>query len=175
MSNLVTRWKSLKVGLASDLSKFYPSFKLRTEDWNLQFLWMVSSLMQGEEPELFCVTSLIFGVASVAAQSEAAMEKIAELYPDLKIILESRYVDDLAMSVMTVEEARHIMERTTSVLTAYQLLPKGWSISGEQPDPKLAADGIMLVAGLLWDVLSDTFRIKIPKVYFSRKVKGRKT
>ena len=59
-------------------------------------------------------------VASVAAQSEAAMEKIAELYPDLKIILESRYVDDLAMSVMTVEEARHIMERTTSVLTAYQ-------------------------------------------------------
>ena len=169
MSNLVTRWKSLKVGLASDLSKFYPSFKLRTEDWNLQFLWKVPSLMQGEEPELFCVTSLIFGVASVAAQSEAAMEKIAELYPDLKMILESRYVDDLAMSVMTVEEARYIMERTTSVLTAYQLWQKGWSISGEQPDPKIAADGIMLVARLLWDVLSDTFRIKIPKVSFHEK------
>ena len=89
MSNLVTRWKSLKVGLASNLSKFYPSFRLRTEDWSLQFFWMVPSVMQGDEPELFCVTSLIFGVAPVAAQSEAAMEKIAELYPDLKMVLES--------------------------------------------------------------------------------------
>ena len=74
MSNMVTRWKSLKLGLATDLSKFYPSFRLRTEDWSLQFLWMVPSLMQGDEPELYCVTSLIFGVASVAAQSEATME-----------------------------------------------------------------------------------------------------
>ena len=73
---------------------------------------------------------------------------------------------------MTLEEAKRIMKRTTSVLTAYQLWPKGWSISGKVPDPKIAADGIMLVAGLLWDMLSDTFRIKIPKVYFSRKLKG---
>ena len=45
-------------------------------------------------------------------------------------------------------------------------------MSGEAPDTKIAVEGIMLVAGLFWDVLSDTFKIKIPKVYFSQKVKG---
>ena len=39
------------------------------------------------------------------AQSEAAMTKIAERYPDLKEVLESRYVDDLATSVQKVKEA----------------------------------------------------------------------
>ena len=84
------------------------------------------------------------------------------------MVLESRYVDDIAMSVMTLE-AKRILIRTTRILTAYQLWPKGLSISGEAPDPKIAAEGIMLVAGLFWDVLSDTFKIKIPKVYFSGK------
>ena len=64
------------------------------------------------------------------------------------MVLESRYVDDIAMSVMTLEEAKRIMIRTTSVLTAYQLCPKGWSMSGEAPDTKIAVEGIMLVAGL---------------------------
>ena len=125
MGNLVIRWRALSVGIASDLSKFYPSLKLRTEDWNLQFLWMVPSLKVGDEPEMYVVTSLIFGMASVAAQSEAAMAKIAERYPDLKEVLESRYVDDLATSVSKVGQAEDIRNRTTEVLTAYQLIPKG--------------------------------------------------
>ena len=70
-----------------------------------------------DEPELFVVTSLICGVASVAAQSEAAMTKIAERYPDLKEVLESRYVDDLATFVHKVKEAEYIRDRMTEVLT----------------------------------------------------------
>jgi hypothetical protein len=35
MGNLITRWRALNVGIASDLSKFYPSLRLRTEDWSL--------------------------------------------------------------------------------------------------------------------------------------------
>ena len=66
---------------------------------------MIPSLKVGDEPKLYVVTSLIFGVASVAAQSEAAMSKIAERYPDLKEVLEARYVDDLATSVKSVEQA----------------------------------------------------------------------
>ena len=84
VGNLVTRWRALSVGIASDLSKFNPSLKLRTEDWILQFLWMVPSLKVGDEPKLYMVTSLIFGEVSVAAQSEAAMAKMTERYPDLK-------------------------------------------------------------------------------------------
>ena len=62
---------------------------------------------------MYVVTSSIFWVASVAAQSKAAMAKIAERYPDLKEVLESRYVDDLATSVSKVEQAEDIMNRTT--------------------------------------------------------------
>ena len=164
VGNLVTRWRALSVGIASDLSKFYPLLNLRTEDWNLQFQWMVPSLKIGDEPKMYVVTSLIFGVASVAAQSEAAMTKIAERYPDLREVLESRYVDDLATSVSKVEQAEDIRNRTTEVLTAYQLIPKGWSISGQLPDPKIAPGGLMLIAGLMWNDVEDTFSIKIPKV-----------
>ena len=169
---LVTKGRAQEVGVATDLSKFYPSLKLREEDWNLQFLWMIPSLKIGDEPKLYVVTSLIFGVASVAAQSEAAMTKIAERYPDLKEVLEARYVDDLATSVKKVKQAEDIRDRTTKVLTAYQLIPKGWSISGQTPDQKIAPDGLMIIAGLIWSVMEDTFTIKIPSVYFAKKVKG---
>ena len=30
----------------------------------------------------------------------------------------------------------------------------------------------MQIAGLIWNVVEDTFNIKIPKVYFAKKVKG---
>ena len=30
----------------------------------------------------------------------------------------------------------------------------------------------MIIAGLVWNVIEDTFTIKIPKVYFAKKVKG---
>ena len=70
IGNLVTKWRAQDFGVATDLSKFYPSLKLREEDWNLQFLWMIPSLKIGDEPKLYVVTSLIFGVASVAAQSK---------------------------------------------------------------------------------------------------------
>ena len=30
----------------------------------------------------------------------------------------------------------------------------------------------MLIAGLIWNIVEDTFNIKIPKVYFAKKVKG---
>jgi hypothetical protein len=49
---------------------------------------MIPSLQPKEAPELFVVTSLIFGVASVVAQSEAAMKKIAMCYPDIREVLE---------------------------------------------------------------------------------------
>ena len=29
-----------------------------------------------------------------------------------------------------------------------------------------------MVGGLLWDVMKDTIKIKIPKFYFSKKIKG---
>ena len=70
----------------------------------------------------------------------------------------------------TVEEAEYIKSRTT-VLTAYQLIPKGWSISRQTPDPKIAPDGMMMVGGLVWNVMEDTIKIKIPKLYFEKKGK----
>ena len=66
----------------------------------------------------------------MAAQSEAAMTKIAERYPDLKEVLEARYVDDLATSVKKVEQAEYIRDRTTAVLTAYQSHPNQETMRG---------------------------------------------
>ena len=90
------------------------------------------------------------------------MAKIAGRYPDLREVLESRYVDDLATSLSKVEQAEDMRNRTTKVLTAYQLIPKGWSISGQLLDQKIAPGGLMIIAGLVWNVMEDIFTIKIP-------------
>ena len=55
------------------------------------------------------ITTLIYGVKSVAAQSEAGIRKLANFiqakHPDLaEFLLQSRYVDDLGDSRSTLEE-----------------------------------------------------------------------
>ena len=72
--------------------------------------------MKGKIPDmnllrmvLGTITALIYGVKSVAAQSEAGIRKLANFiqakHPDLaEFLLQSRYVDDLGDSRSTLEE-----------------------------------------------------------------------
>ena len=97
---MVLRFMVGGCGFTGDLSQFYNVFKLIEEQWNLQmFLWK-DDLNPANETLVGVIRTLIYGVKSVAAQSEAGVIKLAQYiekeHPDLaEFLINSRYVDDL--------------------------------------------------------------------------------
>ena len=95
--------------MTGDLQQFYNACKLLCEQWNLQrFLWVKDLDPDGEVLEAVMLT-LIYGVSSVSAQSELAMQDLADYIrkenPELAALLVlSRYVDDLQESKSSQEE-----------------------------------------------------------------------
>ena len=63
------------------------------------------------------ITSFIYGVRSVAAQSEAGIQKLCNLIEDTKqnvvfLLRRRRYVDDMAKSLRTKVEREKLMKDT---------------------------------------------------------------
>ena len=61
-----------------DLTQFYNSFKLIEKQWNLQLFLYKKNLDPNEETLIGIIRTLIYGVKSVAAQTEAGVEKLAD-------------------------------------------------------------------------------------------------
>ena len=75
---MVLRFSIGSAALTGDLSQFYNVFKLVEEQWNLQlFLWK-EDLNPANETLVGVIRTLIYGVKSVAAQSEEGMKKLAK-------------------------------------------------------------------------------------------------
>ena len=89
--------------VAGDLSQFYNSLKLEEEFYNPQrFLWR-ENLQDGEDVLEAVITTLIYGVNAVSAQSEEAMKRLAndfkERFPNItKLLLGGRYFEDMGES-----------------------------------------------------------------------------
>ena len=74
---LVLRWLVGPVGVSGDIAQFYNRCKLLSHQWNLQkFVWIKDLNPEGEVVE-GVIRTLIYGVKSVAAQSEFALEQLA--------------------------------------------------------------------------------------------------
>ena len=51
---------------------------------------------------------------------------------------------------------------------------KSWSCSGEEPDPELAEEGQLIsIGGMKWHPSLDLLEVQIPRLHFSRKLRGR--
>ena len=127
---------------AGDLSQFYNSCKLNTDQWNLQrFLWLDNLDPEGEVLE-GVITTLMYGVNSVSAQSEYAMTELAayikEEDPELAMfLLLSRYVDDLLDSKSSSEACIRLSEAADTLFAKVGLTCKGWTHSGTAPPSKI--------------------------------------
>ena len=101
--NLVLNWRIGKFALTGDLAQFYNACKLNPSQWNLQrFLYQPDLNPQAPVVE-GVIKTLIYGVTSVSAQSEAAMMKLGKHIQSEspmveKLISSRRYVDDLGDS-----------------------------------------------------------------------------
>ena len=149
---MVLRFMVGRCGFSGDLSQFYNVFKLIEDQWNLQlFLWK-EDLNPANETLVGVIRTLIYGVKSVAAQSEAGINKLAKYvekkHPELaEFLINSRYVDDLGDSDVTIERCKDLSKKADELFAQVGMTCKDWSFTGESPSEKVSADGRTISIG----------------------------
>ena len=168
-----------KFALTGDLKQFYNACKLGADQWNLQrFLWIDDLDPEGKVLEAV-ITTLIYGVRSVAAQSELALSDLAQLIkkenPQLAVFLIlSRYVDDLQDSKATLEECTGLAKDADELFLKVGLVCKAWTLSGSPPTEVVTKDGVTIgVGGFGWFPEGDVVELKVPKLHFGKSRRGR--
>ena len=87
------------------------------------------------------IRTLIYGVASVSAQTENGMRKLSKLIKDdkpaVKTLIDDRmYVDDAGESKSTKEECLQLAKDADEVFALVGLHCKSWNFSGQDPDER---------------------------------------
>ena len=176
---LVLRWSVGRFAISGDIAQFYNACKLLPQQWNLQrFLWQ-RNLDPCAPLEEGCITTLIYGVKSVAAQSGYALEQLADIVketdPDLYSFLKfCLYVDDLGNSKSSLESCFELAKRADELFSTVNLHCKGWTFSGHDPQENVTKDGLSIgVAGLRWIPKLDAVQVKIPALHFGSRRRGK--
>ena len=176
---MVLRFSVGQVALQGDLRQFYASIKLIKDNWNLQRVLFKLDLDPRSPPVEAVISTLIWGVKCVSAQSEKAVDKLAvsvkEFNPRLaELMTESRFVDDLGDSDSDLEKITKLIEDADAIFAGVGLSCKGWSVSGSDPPADVCEDGgSVSIAGLKWYPRVDCIEIPIPQLHFSKKSRGR--
>ena len=176
---VMVRFRVGEFAITGDLQQFYNACKLSAEQWNLQrFLWLEDLNPEGKILEAV-ITTLIYGVKSVSAQSEFALSQLAdhirEEKPELaKFLVLSRYVDDLMESKSTKQECLELARDADELFEKVGLKCKGWNFSGESPAPLVSKDGLLVGAGgFKWFPEGDFLELLIPGLHFGKARRGR--
>ena len=161
------------------IKQFYNACKLDPDMWNLQrFLWMDTLDPEGKVLEAV-MTTLIYGVKCVSAQSEFALSELAELvkeeFPELALFLVvSRYVDDLLDSKSGLEDCLRLTKVADEVFSRVGLVCKGWTYSTLPPSPKVSKDGLSVgVGGFAWYSEGDILELKVARLHFGKPKRGK--
>ena len=166
---------------AGDLKQFYCSIDLDESQYNLQrVLWKEGMDLDSEVVELVIVT-LIYGIRCVSALSEKAIlevaDHISQNFPRLAdLLVNGRYVDDLADSDTTEVVIKNLIDTANDVFDSVGLRCKGWTVSGAPPHPDCTHDGLGIdVGGMTWWPQTYSVMIKIPPLHFGKKSRGKLT
>ena len=179
LTKMVLRFCVGLEAVQGDLRQFYASIKLVKDNWNLQRVLFKPDLNPNSPEVDAIISTLIWGVKCVSAQSEAAVDKIAlsirESNPRLaELLKDSRFVDDLADSECKKEDLKKLIEDADKIFESVGLSCKGWSVSGEDPPEDVCEDGGMVsIGGMKWHTKLDYIEVPIPKLHFSKKSRGR--
>ena len=91
-----------------------------------------------------------------------------------RLLTDGRYVDNLLDSVVTKVEAQSLAEETAEVLDRLNLPTKGFSFSGEDPQPQETLDGVSIdINGMRWSTVVDSIEVKVPPLHFGNRRRGR--
>lgn len=173
---MVMNFCSQKYGIITDLKKFYHSVHLHEDHYHLQMIWWSKSMDPNDEPEIYVITRLTFGVSSSSQLLERAMELVAEDNKNKKdlyrFITTTRYVDDCMSSFETKEEVQQLKDDIQKILPQYGMVAKGFAVSYEAPDSSIADGETLFTGGYIWNPIKDTIQIRIQPLHYAEKRKG---
>ena len=100
---------------------------------------------------------------------------VAKEKPELSDFLtNSRFVDDLGDSKEDIETLRNLTDQADKLFAEVDLSCKGWSYSGSDPPPDVCEDDkTVSIAGTKWHPPLDLVEVPLPKLHFSKKLRGR--
>ena len=176
---VLLRFVLLDHAVAADITKMYNMFNLDPEYWNLQRVVFKDDLNPNNEVLDAVITTLIYGVSSVSGQTEEGCKQIAvngqERKPEAsETIRKSRYVDNLLNSFRNNLIASGVTKDVDDLFAEVGLFTRGWTHTGQEPNQEESADGVSLeLMGVRWFSQFDTLQIKIPRLHFGKRVRGR--
>ena len=125
------------------------------------------------------ILTLIYGVGSVAAQSEAGIHKLCTLieenFPEVaKLLRKRRYVDDIAKSFKSKEDRAKMADDLDRSLAKVSMTIKGYTNSGELPPENCTKDGISVtMLGYKWYSQLDIYMLNLLPPHFTSKIRGK--
>ena len=180
LQQMIIRWLGWPFAYHADVSKCYNGVKLDKKHWRFQLYWYEKDLDPDKEPKIKVVKTIIYGVRSSGNQAERALRLTADTYETEfpmahGIIHNDIYVDDCLSGEATEEAREEATEQLQECLDMASFTFKGITYSGQDPDPKVSADGKSIsVAGRKWFPKDDILKLSVGEVILSRKVRGRR-
>ena len=177
--NMILRWELGPEAFCGDLKGFYTSIWLDPDQYHLQRVLYKEGLHPDSDIEELVLVTLIFGVRAVSALSERAVlmlaDYISKSHPRLaELLKKSRFVDDIADSLSKMSAIENLIKSADEIFESVGLSCKGWSRSGHAPHPDVTRDGHGVdVGGMTWYTQLDQISVKIPRLHFSKKVRGK--
>ena len=149
---MLVRFETGAFAVQGDLKQFYASIKLVPSQWNLQRILYRHNLDPKGEVIEALIRTLIWGIKCVSAQSECAICKVAESVkednPELyDLLVNCRFCDDLGSSDVSTDANKKKTNDADKCFSEVGLECKGWSFSGEEPNPELAEEGQVISIG----------------------------
>ena len=190
---MVIRWLIGPVAIHGDISQFYNTVLLDKKDWKFQKVVWFDQLDPNSPLLKGIIRTLIYGIRCVGAQTEHLKRLLQEnirakaitqdglgtketdlLIEVANLIRDSFYVDDGGDSVSSEEKADQITKATDEALATVNMKVKGWTKSFRPPNPEVSDDGLSVgFAGMTWLPEIDCFRIKVQRLHFGKKIRGR--
>ena len=176
--SMVLGWRIGKSAFAGDIQMFYNSVLLSEDFWKYQQIQIKENLEPDEPTITAVITTLIYGVRSVASQCEEVIKLLAdkekETHPEVVNLLSNgRYVDDVGGSTPDDMDTKKLQVDATNSLDSVSMTIKGWAISGIDPPGELSKDGVSVpYAGLQWYTKCDFYKLNIQSLHFRKRKRG---
>ena len=178
--DICIEWRTFLYAFCTDISKMYNSLRLVESEYRYSLYLFSPSLHPTETPEVFVMTTILYGLKPASNQATTALRDVAELnkveYPRANAIAsKSTYMDDSGSGANRVEERTKMINEVKTVFPRGGFKIKVVNLSGEDPAEDASKDGCSTsFAGYEWRQKDDLLSLNHGEINFNKKIRGLK-
>ena len=167
--------------MSCDVKMAYNGVHLQPEYYKYQrYIWK-KDLDPDSDILVMVIITLIYGVKSAGGQTTVGFSLLAdyaeEHHPEHNAAakaLKKAYMDDIAATAKSLEEAKKLAESISFVLALGGLAVKCFTFAGEDPEEAVSSDGVHVgMLGYKWASRADVIKLDVKELYFGKPKKGK--